>query len=131
MFADTESRICFLDAVARYNELCRAGRDTDFGKDEKLLRPIEKGPFYACGQLKDACRPGAQSLSLLVTVSGLLIDHRQQVLDEHFEPIPGLYATGNCSGCRFGAAYATSIPGESISIANTLGMLLGRQVAGE
>lgn len=65
-------------------------------------------------------------MKLLVTAGGLLINEHQQVLSEDFEPIPGLYATGNTSGCRFGAQYTTSLPGQSISIAQTLGRHLGK-----
>lgn len=119
----------FIAAVDRYNRLCDAGKDTDFGKDPQLLHPIRKAPFYACGNRKDSHHPGGQSLKLLVTVSGLLIDENQQVLDMDFEPIRGLYATGNCSGCRFGAQYTTSLPGQSISIAQTLGRELGKYLA--
>jgi len=64
-------------------------------------------------------------------VSGLMINERQQVLDRDFEPIQGLFATGNCSGCRFGTAYTTSLPGQSISIAQTLGRVLGMELAAE
>lgn len=113
----------------RYNELCRQKRDTDFGKDAALLHEIRKAPFYAVGQMKDSHHPIGQSFKLLVTVSGLLINERQQVLDDEYEPIPGLFATGNCSGCRFGLQYTTSMPGQSISIAQTLGREAGRYVA--
>ena len=93
------------------------------------MQPIEKAPFYASGTVKDSHRPGGQSLKILVTVSGLEIDENQQVLDRNFEPIPGLYATGNCSGRRFGVQYTTSLPGQSISIAQTLGRELGYDLA--
>ena len=39
----------------------------------------------------------------LATVDGLWTDERQNVLDMDKEPIPGLYATGNCCGRRWGA----------------------------
>ena len=129
MFESAADQAAFLDEVKRYNALCHAGKDVDFGKDSRLLFPLTQGPFYACGQLKDSHHPGGQSLKLLVTVSGLLIDEHQQVLDEHFEPIDGLYATGNCSGCRFGFQYTTSMPGQSISMAQTLGREAGRMIA--
>lgn len=129
LFEDADAQKNFLREVARYNELCRAGHDSDFGKDPHLLFPIEKAPFYACGTRKDSHFPGGQSLKLLVTVSGLLIDEHQQVLDADFEPIPGLFATGNCSGCRFGFQYTTSLPGQSISMAQTLGREAGRWIA--
>lgn len=129
LFEDTEARQTFLQEVDRYNALCRTGRDTDFCKDPHLLHPIETPPFYACGTRKDSHRPGGQALKLLVTMSGLMIDAHQQVLDEGFEPIPGLYATGNCSGGRFGFQYTTSLPGQSISMAQTLGREAGRWIA--
>lgn len=93
-----------------------------------LLFPSRKAPFYACGTKKDSHKPGGQYLKLLVTVSGLMIDEHQQVLDADFEPIEGLYATGNCSGGRFGFQYTTSLPGQSISMAQTLGHEAGRWI---
>lgn len=129
MFEDKEDRGNFLRTVERYNQLCDEGKDTDFGKDPSLMHPVRKPPFYACGNRKDSHAPGGQSLKILVTVSGLLIDENQQVLDQDFETIPGLYATGNCSGCRFGTSYTTSLPGQSISIAQTLGRELGKYLA--
>jgi hypothetical protein len=125
MFTDEIHRRFFLETVRRYNELCHAGSDSDFGKETHLLHAIEKAPFYACGQIKDSRKPGGQSLKLLVTVSGLMINENQQVLDDNFEPIPCLFATGNCSGGRFGTTYTTSVPGQSISIAQTLGREVG------
>ena len=93
------------------------------------MHPIQKPPFYASGQYKDSHRPFGQSMKLLVTVSGLLTDAYQNVLDANFEPIPGLYASGNCCGGRFGLQYTTSIPGQSISMAQTLGRLAGIDMA--
>lgn len=130
MFEEKADQETFLSEVKRYNALCHSHHDIDFGKDPRLMQPIEKAPFYASSTVKDSHRPGGQSLKILVTVSGLEIDENQQVLDRNFEPIPGLYATGNCSGRRFGAQYTTSLPGQSISIAQTLGRELGRYLAG-
>lgn len=129
LFDTDDKRDTFMKTVERYNQMCYQCKDTEFGKEEHLLFPIDKAPFYACGQEKNSHHPGGQSLKLLVTVSGLLIDENQQVLNEEFEPIPGLFATGNCSGTRFGFQYTTSLPGQSISIAQTLGREVGRFVA--
>jgi hypothetical protein len=101
MFEDKRSQEEFVGTVKRYNEMCRNKKDNDYEKDSNLLHEIKNAPFYAVGQLKDSHNPIGQSFKLLVTVSGLLIDENQQVLDEEFEPIDGLYATGNNSGCRF------------------------------
>ena len=45
------------------------------------------------------------------------------------EPIPGLYATGNCCGRRWGVQYSTPFPGVSIGMAWTLGRLCGMHAA--
>lgn len=129
VFSDEKSQQTFIKTVARYNEMCRKGRDSDFGKDPAFLHEIKNPPFFAVGQLKDSHHPIGQSFKLLVTVSGLLIDENQQVLDDEYEPIPGLFATGNNSGCRFGYQYTTSVPGQSLSIAHTLGREVGWHVA--
>lgn len=129
MFQDNRNRMKFLTEVQRYNKLCKIGYDVDYGKESNLLFSLENPPYYAYGQIKDSNHPGGQSLKLLVTVSGLMINENQEVLDDDFEPIPGLYATGNCSGGRFGTAYTTSVPGQSISVAQTLGMVLGKYIA--
>ena len=62
--------------------------------------------------------------------SNIDVELYQQVLNRDFESIPGLYATGNCSGRRFGVQYTTSLPGQSIGIAQTLGRELGLYLAG-
>ena len=51
------------------------------------------------------------------------------MLGESLDPIPGLYAAGNCLGQRFGAAYFSPIPGVSIGSAITLGYTLGEHLA--
>lgn len=103
----------------RYNEVCRMGRDEDFGKDSKLLRPIDQGPVYM------EVIPGRGFGGMLVTVGGLVTDENQNVLDENYDRLPGLYATGNCCGGRYGAQYTTPISGISIGMAVTLGRLVG------
>ena len=114
----------FVAAVARYNELAKKGVDEDFAKDPRQLHPIEKGPFYAyCENIRAVG-------FLMVTVCGLVVDENQQVIDKTTdEPIPGLYATGNCSGERFPIMYTTPVAGVSIGIAYTLGRIVGDYVA--
>jgi predicted oxidoreductase len=65
----------------------------------------------------------------MVTVGGLMTDKYCNVLGESLDPIPGLYAAGNCLGQRFGAAYFSPIPGVSIGSAITLGYTLGEHLA--
>ncbi len=113
----------FLSSVDRYNHLCSVGRDDDFGKDPRLLLPICKPPYYAFR------RHAQLGNEFLATVDGLWTDARQNVLDIKKEPIPGLYATGNCCGRRWGVQYSTPIPGVSIGMAWTLGRLCGQNAA--
>lgn len=104
--------------LKRYNEFCETGRDEDFGRDAKLLDPLTDFLFM---QVNSPTKFGF----MLVTVGGLVTDGEQRVLDMNYEKIPGLYATGNCCGRRFGMQYFTPISGVSIGIAMTLGREVG------
>ena len=105
------------NSILRYDELGRKGIDEDFGKDSKLMKPL-KWPVFIQFVRYDA--------RILCTVGGLLTDENQNVLGQDFEKIPGLYATGNCCGRRFGPQYSTPIAGVSIGIAITLGREVGK-----
>jgi fumarate reductase flavoprotein subunit len=107
--------------VARYNELVKKGVDEDFGKRKELLFPIEKPPFYA-GLMKGA---------LLATTSGLRVNTKLEVLDEHDEPLGGLYAVGNVQGDMFAVDYPTVFPGLSHGRCVTFGRLVGLRLAGK
>ena len=114
----------FLNTVKHYNEACAGGRDEDFGKDARLLHALDQPPFYA--EPKTNSNIGF----MLVTCGGLLTDEYQNVLNQKRDPIPGLYATGNCCGRRFGPQYSTPTAGVSIGMAITLGYQAGRVVGG-
>jgi fumarate reductase flavoprotein subunit len=107
--------------VERYNEMTRNGKDIDFGKNPERMTTVEKPPFYAC-------RSSAQ---YLVTLGGLKINTKLQVLDTERNAIPGLYAAGNVSGSFWGDEYPTTIAGASHSRAWTFGRLAGLAAAAE
>ncbi len=109
-------------SIHRYNEMCSQGRDEDFGRDSKLLDPLTDTLFL------QKAKP-SMMFQMLVSVGGLVTDDRQQVLDSHYCRIPGLFATGNCCGRRFGTQYSTPIAGVSIGIAITLGREAGKEAA--
>ncbi|MBQ1493101.1 MAG: FAD-binding protein [Blautia sp.] len=117
-----EVRENFIASVARYNEMCDAGKDMDYGRDSAVLFPVKEAPFYA---VKTTPTIG----STMVTMGGLLTDGEQNVLDQNMDPIPGLYASGNTCGRRFGNEYFTPIPGISLAMAIVLGRECGRSVA--
>lgn len=119
---DADQKAAFLATVEQYNTVCDSGVDTDFGKDPRFLNPVKQAPFYA--------HLTTPSLGFaLVTTGGFVTTNDQQVVDENYQPIAGLYASGNTCGLRFGAAYITPIPGVSIGMALTLGRALGRHLA--
>ncbi len=89
--------------VDRYNELCKMGRDVDFGKRAELLTTITEPPFYA---LK-------WGPALLNVHGGVIIDPKMHVLDKDSEPIPGLFAIGNVSGGLYGVDYPLLLNGNS------------------
>ena len=105
--------------VARYNELAHKGVDEDFGKEKSRLLPIEGAPYYGAWF----------SGILLATLDGLHINKYMQVLNSTNQPIPGLYAAGNCSGGFFWGSYEDRVPGLTCSHAQTFGRLAGQYAA--
>ena len=116
--------ICRIDAaglattVRRFNEFCKTGVDTDFGRGGRAfdrahgdpsvkpnpnLGSIEHGPFYAV-----AMYPGDVG-----TAGGLVTDEHGRVCRADGSVIDGLYATGNSTASVFGRCY----PGAGASIA--------------
>jgi fumarate reductase flavoprotein subunit len=111
----------FLATVARYNELASMGEDLDFVKPARRLTTIDKPPFYAA-------KTGG---GFYVTLGGLKVNPRLQVLDTDTNVIPGLYAAGNVSGGFFANLYPIVVPGISHGRALTFGRLAGLNAAAE
>ncbi len=114
------------DSVERNNEYARTGVDLDFQRGDNIydqyygdakvepnpcLGPIEKAPFYAIEAFAGE----------LGTKGGLLVDERARVLTTGGEPIPGLYAIGNCSSAVMGRSYPGA--GATIGPAATFGYI--------
>jgi hypothetical protein len=113
----------FVASVERYNELCAAGSDTDFGKKADFMLPISEPPFY--GSVADSSTQAGTAVSL----AGLVTDGNYNVLDDDDNPIPGLYAIGNCCGQRYALTYPGILAGNSIGQAMTNGYVCGQIVA--
>lgn len=120
-----ESLDNFLATVEAYNELCNAGKDTQFGKDAQLMIPVDEAPFYGV-----VTQNTGEVNAGLVTLTGLVTDANLQVLKaDRKTPIKGLYATGNCLGQRFGPQYSTPSAGASMGMAMTHGRVAGKIIA--
>lgn len=113
-----------LDAVAQYNEYVKNGRDEQFGREPAVMFPIEQGPFFV--QVTDH---DSSVGNLMCTMGGLITSGYQQVLRvSDWRPIPGLFATGNTTGGRFGDDYFTPLFGVSLGICMTLGRECGKNI---
>ncbi|MCD7885859.1 MAG: FAD-dependent oxidoreductase [Lachnospiraceae bacterium] len=108
-------------SIERYNELCEAGSDEDFGRESELMFPVKEGPFYCDIKVPDIGW-------MMCTCGGLVINAEQQVLNDYYKPIKGLFASGNCASGRFGTEYFTPTPGVSLGTAITLGRECGKSV---
>ena len=83
------------------------------------MRPVDEPPFYGI-------TVGGQ---LLCTMDGMWINTHCQVLDANHEPIEGLYAIGNDSGCYFADCYPELIVGAAAGRSVTFGYLVGQELA--
>lgn len=99
-----------MKTVDRFNGFAETGVDEDFRrgqgaheryqgdvthKPNPCLGPIAKAPFYAVQMY-----PGD-----IGTNGGLLCDENGQVVNRDGDPIPGLYAAGNCTASVMGRKY--------------------------
>lgn len=114
----------FVKSVETYDGYAAAGKDEDYAKAPNMMFRISEGPFYAEKITRNANL-------VLVTLAGLFIDGDGKVLDQNFEPIPGLYAIGNASGGRFPLQYTSPMNGISIGMATVLGALTGEYIGTE
>ena len=112
----------FVAQIERYNGYCESGVDEEFGRAAEVLFPVKDGPFYAC-------KFDPVLGETMVTMGGIITDGEQNALDANYEPIPGLYVSGNDCGRRFGTEYVTPIPGCSLAFALVLGRECGKSVA--
>ena len=108
----------FVRSVKTYDSYAEQGKDPDYAKSADMMVRISEGPFYAEKLERNANL-------VLVTLAGLFIDGNGAVLDQRFEPIPGLFAVGNASGGRFPLQYTSPMNGISIGMATVLGALTG------
>lgn len=109
-----------LASLARYNALCRAGRDLDYGKQPLRLFAVDQPPYYATR---------FTPATMIAVMGGLESDEEARCYDESGQPIPGLYVAGNVQGNRFAVDYPLTVPGLSHSIALTFGRIAGRNAA--
>jgi predicted oxidoreductase len=103
--------------VADWNTACAVGQDAAFGRPPGSMLPIATPPFY-----------GARVWPVVSnTQGGPVHDAEQRVLDAFGDPIPRLYAAGEC-GSLFGHLYMS---GGNLAECFIGGRIAGRAAAAE
>ena len=119
-------------ALARFNAHAAKGEDPDFGRGASgydryygdprnqpnpCLKPLDKPPYYALKIF-----PGD-----IGSKGGVVADAHGRALNGEGQPIPGLYAIGNCSASVVGRSYPGA--GATLGPAMTFGYLAARHAA--
>lgn len=105
------------ETLARYNELCNAQEDVDFGKDASYLKAIDDGVYYAVKEYN----------MTRGNYGGIVTNENAEVVDSDGNAIPGLYAAGIISsGAFFGDYYPG---GEALGVGAHMGFIAGRNAA--
>ena len=103
------------ETIERWNAMCEARSDADFGRPRPSMLKIETPPFYFANVW-----PLVQN-----THGGPVHNAEQQVMDAFGDPIPGLYAAGELGGV-FGHLY---IGGGNLAECFVGGWVAGRHAA--
>lgn len=100
-----------------YNLMCADGNDYDYQRKKETLIPINQGPFFAL----------QTHVSSLVSVGGLAVNTKLQVLDAQSKPFSNLYAVGEALGA--GQLMGTNFMGGLMLTASLgLGRKLGKML---
>lgn len=82
------------ETVAKYNQYCKEGKDTEFNRPSKRMEPLDTPPYYEIIQW-----PGGPN-----TQGGPKRNKDAQILDPDDKPIPRLYSAGEL-GSIYGFLY--------------------------
>ena len=108
-----------LETVKEYNLLCEKKYDDIFFKNSKYLWPIKQAPFYA----------GKLVLTGYGSLGGIKVNYKCEVLNEDWEPIPGLYAAGVDACSIYYDTYVFIMPGNTMGFCLNTGRIAGENAA--
>ncbi len=109
------------ESIDRYNSLCDAKYDEDFGKPAKYMHKIEKAPFWGA----------RKHIRVSAEVSGVITNENAQALDADGNVIDGLYCVGNLGGPFYGGNdYPFHQTGLSLGKCYTFGMIAAKHALG-
>ncbi|GLR67471.1 hypothetical protein GCM10010909_21520 [Acidocella aquatica] len=109
--------------MADYSRHAAAGKDPAFFKHPDWVKPLDQGPWAAFDVSFHHSR------YLFITLGGLKVNARAEVLSEQGSPIRGLYAAGACASTipQDGKGYASGL---SLGPGSFFGRVAGREAAG-
>jgi hypothetical protein len=114
-----DSADTFKAEVEKYNGWFEAQYDGQFGKDPFRLSTLDTPPYFGM-------KVGGLSLC---TLDGLSVNTDYQALDQNYQPIEGLYVTGNDGGNYYANTYPNFGAGTNAGRCITAGMLVGKALA--
>ena len=85
----------YMSSINSYLQVLETGEDPLFQKRTDMMPSLSEGPFYAvrvCSAIDG-------------TYNGIRVTKNMQALDEDYQPIPGLYVSGQDSGQYFSYPY--------------------------
>ncbi len=103
------------ETVARWNDMCGARRDDEFGRPAGTMMRIQRAPFYG----------GEVWPVVSNTQGGPEHNAKQQIIDVNDRPIPRLYAAGEM-GSGFGHLY---LSGGNLAECLVTGQVAGTEAA--
>lgn len=107
-------------SVERYNEMCEAGFDSDFGKKAKYLKKIEQPPYWGIHK----------HIRVSAMCAGAAVNGNYQALDKDRNVIPNLWITGFSAGQLCGLPdWSMFQGGMSAGHCMTTGRICGIQAA--
>jgi fumarate reductase flavoprotein subunit len=106
-------------SIEQYNSFCSQGYDETFAKERRWLLPLCRPPYYAI-----KCQA-----HILDTIGGIRINEYMEVLDNHDEPIRGLYAAGTATSGWQAETYCSDLSGSAFGYAINSGRIAGENAA--
>ena len=107
------------DTINQYNSFCDKGHDDLFLKDPRYLRPIRQPPYYCV----------AAKLGILLTRGPLKVNSSMALLDNNYDPIPGIFCAGVDIGGTDTDTYCCPLAAHSFRWALTSGRIAGESAA--
>lgn len=100
--------------VEEYNQMCNT-RDSLFFKPQKYMKPLVGPKFYCVTHVAGGYG----------TLGGIKINYKTEVVDDGFQPIPGLYASGTDTCTIYADSYVFILPGNTMGYALNTGRMAG------